>query len=293
MHLVAFLNPPAFLCITAVFLQKQELVQSMKVSISHVLSSFAYTASTSFFFLTHMLLLLVFVTSFNLFSLPFSLVSTSSHGPSFLIIVPFLTFLLILIFLFHFLFPYLSFTWTSFFPSSTLFYLIFTCFLPHLFISSPKLIPFPRLIVSCPFFTLFQKWTGDKVMRPHSQPIPRFDPLVTGASRVQGIVGYAMAEQLWRGQGSASPDDGLLPWQRRWRSGCQGCGRLCSAPDGAWRWENWGKGRGRKRDIKNENWTKTGLKSKRNGGKKGEKVWKKTLMYCVAEISPEVSVLSS
>lgn len=158
-----------------------------------------------FFFLTHMLLLLVFVTSFNLFSLPFSLVSTFSHGLSFLILVPFLTFLLILIFLFHFLFPYLSFTWTSFFLFSTLSaHLSFTCFLSHLFITSPILIPFPRLIVSCPSFMLFQKWTGDKVMRPHSPPIPRFDPLVTGASREQGIVGYAMAEQLWRGQGSAA-----------------------------------------------------------------------------------------
>lgn len=45
------------------------------------------------------------------------------------------------------------------------------------------------------------------------------DPLVTGASRAQGIVGDAMAEQLWWGQGSgvSSPDNGLLPGQRhRW-----------------------------------------------------------------------------
>lgn len=165
----------------------------------------AFLASTVLFFLTHMLLLLVFVSSFTLFSLPFSLVCTFSHGPSFLSLVPFLTFVLILTFLFHFLFPYLSFTLTSFLLFYTLSapQLIFLCFLSHLFIWSPILIPFPRLIVSCPFFTLFQKWTGDKVMRSHSPPIPRFDPVVTGASREQGIVGYAMAEQLWRGQGSA------------------------------------------------------------------------------------------
>lgn len=88
MHLVAFLNPPTFLCITAV------LLQSMKVYISLSCSWFLCFYDLYKLlgvFLTHMLLLLVFVSSFNLFSLPFSIVSTFSHGPSFLILVPFLT----------------------------------------------------------------------------------------------------------------------------------------------------------------------------------------------------------
>lgn len=72
------------------------------------------------------------------------------------------------------------------------------------------------------------------------------------------------------GSGVSGPDDGLLPGQRRWCSGCRGSGRLCGAPDGAWRWENWGKGQREREEIKNEKrkkLTKRGLESKRKGGK--------------------------
>lgn len=40
-------------------------------------------------------------------------------------------------------------------------------------------------------------------------------------------------------------------------------------PDGAWRWENWGKGQGEREDIKNEKRkksTKRGLESKSKAG---------------------------
>lgn len=45
-------------------------------------------------------------------------------------------------------------------------------------------------------------------------------------------------------------------------------GGLCGAPDGAWRWENWGKGRGERDDLKKGKEQKTGLKSKMKGGKR-------------------------
>lgn len=73
------------------------------------------------------------------------------------------------------------------------------------------------------------------------------------------------------GSGVSSPDDGLLPGQRRWCGGCQGRARLCGATDEAWRWEKWGKGQGereknKEREEKEIN-KERGLESKTKGGK--------------------------
>lgn len=126
--------------------------------------------------------------------------------------------------------------------------------------SSPLLLPSPL------FF--FSKQTEVKVMPSYSPLIPVCDPLVTGASREQGIVGYAMAEQLWWGQGSAVLTTACCPG----RGGGAAVARagFVVLPDGAWRWENWGKGRGEREDIKNEKRkksTKRGLESKTKAGK--------------------------
>lgn len=79
-------------------------------------------------------------------------------------------------------------------------------------ISSPHFFSSP-VQVSSPYFsfiallTSFYSRNGQRTKWKrctfYSLLIPVCDPLVTGVSRKQGIVGYLMAEQLWWGQGSA------------------------------------------------------------------------------------------
>lgn len=114
--------------------------------------------------------------------------------------------------------------------------MFFPLFLSHVFLSF-----LPRRL-SPPFFP---KLEGRQSVRASFSPgSPFVIPLVTGASREQGIVGYVMAEQLWWGQGSAA----LVMACCRGR-GCSAAVSTAAggAADGAWRWENWGKGQGGRR----------------------------------------------
>lgn len=79
-------------------------------------------------------------------------------------------------------------------------------------------------------------------------------PLVTGASREQGIVGCVMAEQLFWGQGS----EALTTACCLSKGGDAVVSRAAKAkgfvmlPNGAWRWENWGRGQSEIEEIRNE-----------------------------------------
>lgn len=113
---------------------------------------------------------------------------------------------------------------------------------------------------------------------------PGVTPLVTGASREQGIVGYGMAEQLWWGQGSAVLTTACCPGRGGGTAVARAGAGFVVLPDGAWRWENWGKGQREREDIKNEKRkksTKRGLESKTKAGKMRKK-WKWAFLAVIA-----------
>lgn len=151
------------------------------------------------------------------------------------------------------------------------------CFLSCPVISSPHFLLSTLLSLSLlhssplysPPLLLFQNWTEDKATQSYSLLIPGCDPLVTGASREQGIVGHVMAEQLWWGQGSAA----LTTACCRGRGGGAAVARAAAGHLVLLMEHGGGKAGGREKAggrHKEQKWTKKGLKSKRGWEKEGK-----------------------